>query len=246
MLCSSGRFFDGAGAGLGSGNDPYWGNVVLLCGFEGTDGATTTSDESQAPHALTFVGNAQIDTAQSKFGGSSLLLDGTGDNVTAADSADWDLSDANGDQFTIEMWIRATVGNTTQYLISSTGSVGNWGWWFSFNDSKLRFLYSPNGTTPTTTVSYASPNMSLNAWHHVAVDKDATGKIRLYVDGAMVGSDTPANSAFFNTTAVLSIGSAASASYFNGWIDELRITKGVARYANDAGYTVPTAAFPRS
>ena len=62
----------------------------------------------------------------------------------------------------------------------------------------------------------------------------------------MKGSGTPANSAMFNFNTPLTIGGRATTQYLNGWIDEVRITKGVARYASDSGYTVPTAAFPRS
>ncbi|RJT32101.1 LamG domain-containing protein [Mesorhizobium waimense] len=246
MLLGSGTFFGGAGGGGGPATDPYFANVVLLCGFNGTDGATTAPDESLSAKTLTFVGDAQIDTARSKFDGASLLLDGTGDRVTVPDSLDWDLSDANSDQFTVECWIYPTVGNTTQYLIAQSGNIGNWSWGLGFSDLTIFFQWSPNGTTPMNSLTYASPTMSLNAWHHACVDKDATGKIRLYVDGVMRASSTPANSAFFNSTATLQIGAFNAANFFNGSIDEARITKGVARYASDSGFTVPTEAFPRS
>jgi hypothetical protein len=58
----------------------------------------------------------------------------------------------------------------------------------------------------------------------------------------MRSKDTGFSYNFNDVTATLDIGSAT----FGGWIDELRITKGVARYASDGGFTVPTAAFPRS
>jgi hypothetical protein len=71
--------------------------------------------------------------------------------------------------------------------------------------------------------------------------------MRLYKDGVMLASATPPNSAIFNSPQVLGIGAtSAGGGALDGWIDELRITKGVARYASDSGYTVPTAAFPRS
>lgn len=89
--------------------------------------------------------------------------------------------------------------------------------------------------------------MTTGVWYHVAADKDATGKIRLYVDGVMLGSATPANSAIFNSTAGLGIGAQGANGNVDmaGWLDEVRITKGVARYASDSGFTVPTAAYPR-
>jgi hypothetical protein len=83
--------------------DPNFASVVLLVGFDGSDGSTTFTDESGAAHALTAVGNVQVDTAQSKFGGASGLFDGAGDAITAADSAAWHFG--TGD-FTVEAWVR--------------------------------------------------------------------------------------------------------------------------------------------
>jgi hypothetical protein len=72
--------------------------------------------------------------------------------------------------------------------------------------------------------------------------------LRLYADGASLGSGT-ASGAFFDSTAGVRIGAlftTGNTNFFKGWIDELRVTKGLAVYASDTGYTVPTAAFPRS
>ncbi|MGE3298622.1 MAG: phage tail protein, partial [Porticoccaceae bacterium] len=74
---------------IGAGEDPYWNNVVALLHMDGTNGSTTFTD--QKGHTFTATGNAQISTAQSKFGGASALFDGTGDLVSSADHADWAL-----------------------------------------------------------------------------------------------------------------------------------------------------------
>ncbi|QKC83613.1 LamG-like jellyroll fold domain-containing protein [Mesorhizobium sp. NZP2077] len=68
----------------------------------------------------------------------------------------------------------------------------------------------------------------------------------MYLNGTMVASST--HRTINPSGAVLSIGADGNTSgfNFNGWIDEVRITKGVARYASDSGFTAPTAAFPRS
>ncbi|MBY5849685.1 LamG domain-containing protein [Rhizobium ruizarguesonis] len=223
--------------------DPNFSSVKLLLGFEGTDGATTTTDESSAPHTMTFNGNAQIDTAQKKFGASSLLVDGTGDFLTSVDSADWDFGSG---QFTVEMFIRQNTDKT------NIGFVGQWSAttgsqaWFLFLDSgTLRFRFvNSGGTTRDTGAAW---NPTTGVWYHLAADRDATGKVRTYVDGVMHASATW-NETIRNTAVDLSIGRVTGfATYdLDGWIDELRITKGVARYASDGGFTVPTAAFPRS
>jgi hypothetical protein len=80
------------------------------------------------------------------------------------------------------------------------------------------------------------------AWYHIAADRDASNVLRLYVNGAVVASATVA-ATFFNSTRVLYIGNeGGTLSLWQGQIDEVRITKGVARYGG--AFTPPIAAFP--
>lgn len=242
----------GVGGGIPpGGNDPYWSNVVLLMGFNGADAATTSSDESPAVHgAATFTGNAQLDTAQSKFGGSSLLLDGNGDYLDFSDHADWSFG--NG-QFTIEAWVRFNDVSAWQTVVSHWNTVGTSEWVFDFPGSannQLRFAFDTDGggTVDEGVAGVWTP--STNTWYHVAVDRDASSVMRLYADGSMLsGSKETRSETFANGGGPLRIGALTDPTfphYLNGWIDEIRITKGVARYASDSGYSVPTAAFPRS
>jgi hypothetical protein len=236
--------------GVGPATDPHFASVVLLCGFEGADGSTTLDDESTANHTLTAVGGAQIDTAQFKFGTSSLLLDGTGDRVTASDSLNWQLGSTNSAPWTVETWVRWNVLDANNRGIMGQSAASNIAWVFSGASTigELSFSLSNSGTAFDVSVVTSGASMTTGVWYHVAADKDATGKIRLYVDGVMLGSSTPANSAIFNSTSGLGIGAQGNSGVvdMDGWLDEVRITKGVARYASDSGFTVPTAAFPRS
>lgn len=220
--------------------DPNFASVKLLLGFEGADAAVATSDESPAAHgAATFAGNAQIDTAQFKFGASSMLLDGSGDYVQFPDSPDWTLGTG---QFTIEGWYRWNVVSGNPCLIGQMGGTDTWmiflngGTDLLFRDGNAHF----SGSFPFTPTA--------NTWYHIACDRDASDVIRLYINGVMGGKAAYAFN-IANTADPLTIGTrygGASSYDFNGWVDEVRITKGVARYASDAGFTVPTAAFPRS
>jgi hypothetical protein len=90
-------------AGGGIITDPNFANVVFLSDFPGVDGATTLTEESSSARTVTFVGNAQIDTAQFKWSPSSLLLDGTGDIVTCVNSADFQFGSGS---WTVEGWVR--------------------------------------------------------------------------------------------------------------------------------------------
>lgn len=233
--------------GGGGGGDPHIAQNVLLLGMDGADGATTTSDESSAAHgaATSFDGTAQLDTAQSKFGSASLLLDGNSDFIVFADSTDWTF---DGD-FTVEAWIRFNSLTGFQTIVCQWNTGLEKAWLFDFPGSAsnvLRFGFSTTGGNQTFVQSAWTP--SVNTWYHVAVDRTGS-TLRLYADGASLGSHTFAGSTS-NEAEELRIGAFSASgvgdNFFNGWIDELRITKGVARYASDSGYTVPTAAFPRS
>jgi hypothetical protein len=140
--------------------------------------------------------------------------------------------------------------------MSTGGIVGQWhgasdrSWQFyALVSGQIQFMLSNAGTTQDVSMTTTGTAMITGTWYHIAVDKDGTGKIRLYINGVMRGSQTPANSVTFNSSRSLYIGTAALVTgdhSMDGWIDELRITKGIARYASDSGFTVPAAAFPRS
>src|SRR6516164_5550856 len=89
--------------------DPYFGNTVLLMGFNGANGSTGApgmTDESPSAHGNAFiVSPAQISTTQFKFGPSAGLFNGTTAQINFSSSADWNLG---AGQFTIESWIYPT------------------------------------------------------------------------------------------------------------------------------------------
>lgn len=237
-----------SGGGGGGGGDPSFSMVKLLAGFEGADTSTTLTDESSAAHSFTANGNAQIDTAQFKYGASAGLFDGTGDYWATASSSDLRLSAANSDQFTIEGWIRPASGTTfwNHSIIGRGVSDGNLGWRVLIVDGGLRFSYSPSGSG-WTNITTANFLFGTGSFVHWAVDKDSAGEIRLFVAGVMQASDTPANSSFFNTTAETQIGNPQfGGDPMNGHLDEMRVTVGANRYGSDTTFTPPTAAFPRS
>lgn len=225
--------------------DPYWANVVSLLHFDGADASTTFTD--QKGKVWTPSGNAQIDTAQSKFGGASLWLDGAGDFVTTDDSPDFYLG--NGD-FTIEGFFNETAASTGSQIIGqhTTQSESNSSFRVSTIGGKLYVRASVGG------VAYGTNNPavhSMGVWHHFAFVRSASSLL-LFFDGVEVGRDDRIGaSSLNNSTMPVCIGATRTNSgvdatfpYFNGWIDDLRITKGVARYT--ANFTPPTAAFPNS
>lgn len=223
--------------------DPDWANVSLLAGFDGEDAATDQDDESDNGFTATYVNNAQVDTAQSKFSRGSLRVDGTDDVVTFPDDAAWQFGSGN---FTIEGHYRwnSDSGVFHQLLGQWQGSSDQRSFAIFRDQSggELELWLSTAGTDAIERIT-ATWAPTLNQWYHVAVDFDGT-TYRLYVDGVVLGESTTTVT-LHNSTVALSIGGTPDEENdFDGWADEVRITKGVARYAG--AFTPPKAPFPRA
>lgn len=218
--------------------DPYWANVACLLHFDGSNGSTTITDETGK--TWTAYGNAQLDTAQSQFGGASLLLDGTDDYVTTPDHASFALG--SGD-WTIECWIRENTQGPTRQIVGQHSVTGA-------SDSAF-ILYSDSGVLTialyvgSTTYSVTGSSAhSTGAWHHVAAVRDG-GTIRLFLDGVAHGTGSISGSIndsaeIITIGSVMGSGAPAFSLFFDGWVEELRITNTVARYTT--GFT-PTGPF---
>lgn len=206
-------------------------------------------DASSAAKTLTVQTTVTSVGDSPKFGYGSIAFGlpgaSTSASITVPDSADWLFSG----QFTVEAWIylTATSGGTTQQAIAAQGNAtgsANSSWMLSLNTTQtaLQFQYSTSGSSYT--MLSGAKTFALNTWYHVAVDRDASGVIRIYCDTVMLNSVTM-ESALFDSSVALYVGNQSSASgRFPGMIEELRITTGVARYASNAGYTLPAAEFP--
>jgi hypothetical protein len=214
-------------------------------GFEGINGSTGApgmNDESPAAHGTaTVLSTSTITTAQAKFGASSLNIPTRG--ISFANSADWQFGSGH---FTIEGWVYP-INDGGAGTIISLWQPGQLSWLIytaMVGDQKFHWSTSTNGSAVNADIVGATTIVT-STWYHLAVDFDGS-KYRLYLNGVMDGSfSTPRT--LFSSTAILTMGNSngATSNPFTGNLDEMRITKGVARYANDAGFTVPTAAFPR-
>jgi hypothetical protein len=172
--------------------------------------------------------------------------------ISYANSTDWVLAPTTSSQYTVEFWVRWSVTPVAAPYIAlwfpSAGFVGNsWEIMGGSTASEVRFRVTPDGSTSGIDTTTSGAGIVSGTWYAIAVDYDGT-KCRIYINGVMLGSVVPTNGATNAGTRILAIGqdSQGGGAAFKGWIDELRITKGVARYASDAGYVVPTAPFPQS
>jgi len=187
---------------------------------------------------LETAGNAQISTLESKFGGSSMSFDGTGDYLTMPTNTSMDFG--TGD-FTIELWIYPTALTTSRVLVDrwTSGNAGGWQLYWRATGTSMAFFV---GATVLLQDPNAS-NISLNSWTYVAVTRSGTTN-RLFVNGIIVATATDSTS--LSSTLPLTIARQLSTSTndFAGYIDDLRITKGYARYTTT--FTPPDAPFPTS
>jgi hypothetical protein len=214
------------------------GNTRLL--LSATNAGIT---DATAKNNLETVGNAQISTAQSKFGGSSMYFDGAGDYLTAANSA---LFDFGASDFTIEMWVYPTaVGQSSLTLLycKPNGSgysgiaIGQ-----AISGYGAVIYASSTGTTWNLASGVSAGTMTANAWNHVAVCRYGTN-LYGFVNGILGSTTSVSTTALVSTTTQVSIGSSLGTAntYLTGYIDDLRITKGIARYTSN--FTPPTSAF---
>lgn len=211
--------------GVVTAGDPYWNNVVLAMHM---DDAGLTDVKG---HAVTLNGNASRSAAQSKFGGYSAYLDGTGDYITVPSGSDFAFG--TGD-FTVEFWFMQTVAGNP-FLIDCRPTSSTNGAYVTTYINEGTVVFFTNAAARIT-----SSAITTGAWYHVAVCRSGTST-RLFLNGTQTGSTytDPTN----YIASPVNIGASGNGLFpLTGYFDDIRITKGVARYT--ANFTPPAAAFP--
>jgi hypothetical protein len=213
-------------------------NTSLLCNF-----TNAGIIDNAMMNNLETVGDAKISTVQSKYGGTSMYFDGNGDNLSGLANPSLDMGTGN---WTIECWVYIS-SRTLNYPAIFSNNNGS----YSAGAIALTNSNADNGAyvdrfvlavydiaTPTLV---ASSTNSLNTWYHLALVRNGTSLV-MYRDGISVASTTISTNAVFNWGKLgYCIGGGnwdGAQSYFNGYIDDLRVTKGFARYTST--FTPPT------
>ena len=202
-------------------------NTFLLTNFTNAG----IYDAAWQNNALT-VGDAQTSISQYKWSPTSIRFDGTGDWLTMPNAPAFQISG----NYTIEAWVYATSINAFQNILSqyvnstnafACGYNSTSGWYFNYRNNAAEVTNYRAGTSP------------LNAWTYVAFVKSGT-TMTIYINGSALSSTfTVPDLPLFNSTLYVGLWAGASDSPWTGYIQDLRITKGVARTI-----TTPTAAFP--
>jgi hypothetical protein len=206
----------------------YVDSTTLLLHGDGVDGSTVFTDETGK--AVTAYGNAKISTAQSKFGGASMYFDGVGDYLRFGISTDFEFP---GD-FSVEAWVYcgSHLGN-----IFSCRDVSTNGITVRVYQGKLSIFYAAGAGDITVNADHP-----INQWFHLALVRFGA-TVKVYQDGAEVGSALTWNGILLNAGSSSPCVGAylypTPGEFFSGYIDDLRITKGLALYT--ANFTPPSA-----
>lgn len=223
-------------------NDPDFASVSLLLHMDGSNGSTTFTDSSSNALTVTANGNAQVSTTQAKFG-QSAVFDGTGDSLTVTDVGG--VMTLGTNDFTVEWWFYTSSNSTN---LSGFGTFLG-GRYISPSQAGLMVRYHSSFSGIAVGfegVAYdITPGVSPteNAWNHMAVVRDSTS-LRLYMNGSLQGSGTAARN-YGDYQYKIGTDYGGAGYDLQGYIDDFRLTNGVARYTGSS-YTVPTAAFPNS
>lgn len=208
--------------------DTYWSSTVLLMHM----GRPPRGISDELGHPLTLNGGATLSTTQYKWGGLSGYFNGVNSYISAAHTTDLSFGP---DDLTVEAWIYPTTFDTMFWPVTSKGASTD-GYFFGLTPTDGFLRWDLAGTVYTSTTA-----PSLNTWSHVAWTRSGTTN-KGFINGTEVYTFT--DSTNFNDTGELRVGRGRgnSTNYATGYIDALRITKGVARYVDD--FTPPTQPFP--
>jgi hypothetical protein len=228
-------------------------DVILLADMDGADGATTYTERSLNAAVASFVGNAQLDTAQSQFGTASLLLDGTGDYQEYPDNPAFALGSglftiqgfvrfnslpAVGDEMTLVSQWSTSTGTDQAFAISLIQDGGSYRIRFEAEDTVGVFEQGSISAPP------------LNTWIHFVAQRSAGDTLSIWWDGNLeFEAGGIFSGAIQDSTETVKLGvfdptdGFGNEGFLDGWLDEVQIST-VAEYATGGAITVPTSAFP--
>lgn len=212
----------------------------LLLNGNGSNGGTTFTESSCGGNTkvITSSGNVQTSTLSKKFGSASILTDGTGDFLSSVSNSDFNFSN---DDFTVDLWVNP-LSTSTQRILAKDNAGTNYQW--------LNFAVGPSGINlgvSTDTAAWGLLNISTisystGTWTHLAIVRSAQS-LRAYKDGTQVAFSTMVASSSTvstgNENLVIGSENFSPRRELNGYVDDVRISPGVARWFTN--FTPPTS-----
>ena len=206
-------------------------NTSLLLNF-------TNAGSVDSSRFSSFLTTAPISTSVKKYGTGSFSFNGSNRYISLPGARAPYLNFRSGN-FTVEFWLYLSATGGAKGLIGH-GANNNIGWAININASnQITFQFG------STVIITSSVTLSASTWYHIAVVREGTGtnQLKMYIDGTNRGTGTlNANIASSNDLVIGVLKSFTTTGYLNGYMDDIRITVGAARYT--ANFTAPTAAFP--
>jgi hypothetical protein len=216
---------------LGPITDLNFADVSLLLHLDGTNGGTTFTDSSSNNVTMTRVGSPVLSTSISKFGNASVLYTGGTQGLSTPFSSLFTFG--TGD-FTIEFWMYFGAGTNPSGSVNIFMSIGSQALelWNFIGNFRVRI--------PGDWAIYGSTSVSAAQWYHIAFTRSGSAN-RFFVNGIQEGS-TWTDSRNYTANQLIFGTDISSSSGYSGNMDEIRVTKGVARYTSN--FTAPVAPFP--
>ncbi len=209
-------------------------DTKLLLHFDGADQSQVVTDTSLSEHVVTCVGTAQLDTVQKVFGSASGLVDGNSDYFTLANHADWVFG--TGD-WTVDFRVR--FNSIDQHSVFwSYAYASGFAIYFHHTQHRIRIYRD------SVEIAHFPFDPATNTWYHIAVVRTGNN-LMAFINGSQIGNTEDITG--FDLTDQSSevwIGrdQIGNNYYYNGWIEEFRVSKGIARWTSN--FTPPTAEYP--
>jgi len=220
--------------------DPYYTSTAVLLRMNGTNASTVFTDESYSPKTFTANGNAQLSTGLFRHGTASGFFDGTGDYLTAPYNANFNPDT----DFTCEAWIYPQSNAALRAVCGPySNPAGTFGWlMYTGTSGELALVIRDSSAAVLITIQSPASQIALGKWQHIAWTKLGT-LYTLWHNGVNVASGTAAGTPYSHPSHPFIVGrwddAGTNTRDYMGYIDDLRVTKGVARY--QAAFTPPGA-----
>jgi hypothetical protein len=231
-------------------SDVFYSNVSLLLHAEDTPNGTTIADSSGKQ---TFTKNsASVSTANQKFGNSALFFNGANTALMVSTSNPPGISFPTGTDFTVEMWFNMTSngGSKSAVMLAHGPNAFNpantnniWCIQIDATAPGIQDIQLYNGAGGNG-VSANVTNLPYGTWHHIAFARQG-GTLRVFVNGVLNNTNPNTFNYVGSAATALTVGGLNVEAFslnMNGYMDEVRITNGVARYVSN--FSVATSAYP--
>ena len=223
-------------------------NTAPLTAISGTNLLLSTTNAAILDNAemndLETVGNAQISTSVKKYGTGSLAFDGSGDWLQAVSTPQADFGSGN---FTLECWAYLNNFSTDYRLMAKVVNISSYGSWQVLVDTSGYPRFYASSAASSWDVANGTGGgiaISTSTWAHIAVTRSGS-TITMWVNGVSAGTSTSSASLYYSASVPVTVGGMPDGTRsLNGNLDEVRITKGVARYTST--FTPSTTAFPNN